>query len=1045
VCGARPRDGARFCDSCGAPLTDSEIPAEYKQVTVLFADVVRSMDIAAALGAERLREIMTGLVNRASLVVTRYGGTVDKFTGDGIMAIFGAPVALEDHAFRACLAALDLQKEAEQLAAEIEKLDGLQFQLRVGLNSGQVITGDITSSPTSYTAVGEQVGLAQRMESVAPPGGVMLSESTANLVEETVELGDRELVQVKGAREPMAARRLVGTSGRLRRRRAAETTLVGRTWELASIAGMLDEAIDGTGCVVGLVGPAGIGKSRIVREITSRATQRGVDVFTAFCESHTSDLPFHAATALLTATLDIAGMDKAAARTEVRRLVPDAQADDLLLLDDLLGIADPDMATPAIEADARRRRLMGLLDAALVARQNPTVFVVEDVHWIDEPSEAMLSSLVEVAPGTSTVILLTYRPEYRGALANVQGAQTIALRPLSATQTTALTSELLGRDSSVRDLVEHIADRAAGNPFFVEEIVRDLAERGVLEGVRAKYTCCADLSDIRVPATLQAAIAARIDRLGAAAKRTLSAASVIGTRFNPELLDGLGVTPSFDELVAAELVSHVQVSPHHEYAFKHPLIRTVAYEAQLRADRTELHRRLAGVIQAQGCGDEKAAQIAEHVEAAGDFRTAFDWHMRAGQWLTNRDIAAARASWQRARQVADLLPADEPNLQWLRIEPRTLLCASAYRGRGRIDDTGFDELRALCESAGDRRSLVIAMSGMLVTMTLFNQHVAASALATEQAGILESLDDPTLTVGLLLGAITAKIHAGDLAEAARLAQLTIDTADGDVAMGEIFAGSTPLAQATVLRGLARCCLGQPGWRADLDAANELARHSDSATRVVVLCYPLGMLLLNGALSTDDSLTAAAHSAWRTAEQLSDDFSLSMAGFAYSAASLARTGSADIAKAGLLEKVIEAAERQGNLFGVLTAQIALATYKTRLGDLDAAVALSRKVVEDTFSSGEMVLRGPATAALVEALLQRGTEDDTCEARSLVERLTAAPAEPDFALFELPLLRLRALLAQSDGDEAGYRDFRDRYRAMANALDFQGHIALAAAMD
>ncbi|GAY17300.1 cyclase [Mycobacterium sp. shizuoka-1] len=819
---------------------------------------------------------------------------------------------------------------------------------------------------------------------------------------------------------------------------------MGRTWELASIAGMLDEAIGGAGCVVGLVGPPGIGKSRIVREATTRATEREVDVFTAFCESHTSDLPFHAASALLTAAMDIAGLDKAAARAGVRSRVPDVDADDLLLLDDLLGIADPAAATPSIEPDARRRRLTGLLDAALTARNRPTVFVIEDVHWIDEPSEALLTRLVEVAPETPTVILLTYRPEYRGTLANVQGAQTITLRPLNASQTTALTSELLGRHSSVHDLVEHIADRAAGNPFFAEEIVRDLAERGVLEGVRAKYTCCADLADIRVPATLQAAIAARIDRLGPAAKRTLSAASVIGTRFNPDLLDGLGVTPVFDELVAAELVSHVQVSPHDEYAFKHPLIRTVAYEAQLKSDRVELHRRLAAVIAAQGCGDEKAAQIAEHVEASGDLRTAFDWHMRAGQWLTNRDIAAARSSWQRARQVADRLPADEPNRQSLRIEPRTLLCASAYRGRGRIDESGFDELRELCEQAGDRRSLAIAMSGMLVTMTLLNQHRTASRLAAEQVQIVESLDDPTSTVNLLLGAITAKIHVGEVDEAMRLAQHAIDTADGDVTIAEVVTGSVPLAQATVLRGLARCCLGRRGWRADLDAANELARHGDSATQVIVLCYPLGMLLLNGALRADDALTAAAHRAWRTAEQLSDDFSLSMAGFAYSAASLAQTGHADIAGAGLLENVIEATERQGNLFGLLTAQIALARYQTEVGALDAAITLSRTLVEDTFGAGEMVLRGPAVAAVVEALLQRGTDDDVCEARSLVDRLTAAPTEPGFVLFDLPLLRLRALLARSDGDDAGYRAFRDQYRSAAKKLDFQGHLALADAM-
>ncbi|WP_319437648.1 ATP-binding protein [Mycobacterium sp. RTGN5] len=1044
VCGAQPRQGARFCDTCGSSLTDSEMPAEYKQVTVLFADVVRSMDIAAALGAERLREIMTDLVNRASAVVTRYGGTVDKFTGDGIMAIFGAPAALEDHAFRACLAALDLQKEAAPLAAEIEKRDGLQFQLRVGLNSGQVITGDITSSPTSYTAVGEQVGLAQRMESVAPPGGVMLSESTANLVEGMVELGDAELVHVKGAHAPLPARRLVGALGGLRRRRATETTLVGRAWELASIAGMLDEAIDGTGCVVALVGPAGIGKSRIVWEVSARAAQLGVDVITASCESHTSDLPFHTAVALLTAAMGIAGMENAAAREHLRGQVPGVDADDLLLVDDLLGIADRGVKAPTIEADARRRRLTGLLDTALMARQRPTVFVIEDAHWIDEPSEALLTSFLEVAPQTPSVVLITYRPEYRGALANAQGAQTITLRPLSNTQTSALTSELLGQDSSVLKLADHIAERAAGNPFFAEEIVRDLAERGVLEGVRARYSCGAAIADIRVPATLQAAIAARIDRLGPAAKRTLSAASVIGSRFNAELLEGLSVTPSFSELVDAELVTRVQFTSQDDYAFKHPLIRTVAYESQLKSDRIELHRRLAAVIQTRSCGDDKAAEVAEHFEAAGDLRVAFDWRMRAGQWLTNRDIAAARASWQRARQVADRLPADTPDHLALRIAPRTLLCASAYRGGGRIDDTGFDELRALCEQAGDKRSLAIAMAGLPVTMSLLNRHRDAVLLADELEELVDSINDALLTVGLLHGVITARLHGGEIQAAARAAQRVIDAAAGDATMGELLIGS-PLAQATMLRGVARCVLGQPGWREDFAEAIAMARSSDPVTRAIVVSYPSGMLFLNGVFVADDTFVAAVRDAFDTAEQSGDDFTLGMAGFAYGAASMARGEPDPAVGAQILEEVLESGALQQNAFGALPPGIALATHRARFGNVDGAVRMSRVLVDDSFGSGEMILRGPATVALVEALLQRGAEDDVREARTVVDRLAAVPTDPGFALFALPLLRLRALLARSDGHEDGYREFRDQYRTMANALDYQGHMALAEAMD
>src|SRR6201987_4243340 len=205
--GTEPRENAGFCHGCGSPLSRS---AEYKQVTVLFADVVHSMDIAAAVGAERLREIMTELVNRAAVVVERYGGTVNQFTGDGIMAVFGAPVALEDHAVRACLAALGIQEEAKRLAAGVHDRDGIDLRLRVGLNSGQVIAGEIGSGPFGYTAIGEQVGMAQRMESVAAPGAVMLSASTARLVDDMAALGESELVQIKGAEEPVAAYRLLG-------------------------------------------------------------------------------------------------------------------------------------------------------------------------------------------------------------------------------------------------------------------------------------------------------------------------------------------------------------------------------------------------------------------------------------------------------------------------------------------------------------------------------------------------------------------------------------------------------------------------------------------------------------------------------------------------------------------------------------------------------------------------------------------------------------------------------------------------------------------
>src|SRR5262249_52026333 len=226
-------------------MTPAATSGEYKQVTVLFADVVHSMDLAATVGPERLREIMADLADRCAAAVQRYGGTVDKFTGDGIMAVFGAPVALEDHAVRACLAALGVQEEAKRVAVDVRERDGVELRLRVGLNSGEVIAGEIGSGAFGYTAVGEQGGMAQRMEPVAPPGGVMLSASTARLVDGAATLGDTELVQIKGADAPLPARRLLGMGDGPRAVRRAESSLVGRQWEMSAVEGLLDRAIGG--------------------------------------------------------------------------------------------------------------------------------------------------------------------------------------------------------------------------------------------------------------------------------------------------------------------------------------------------------------------------------------------------------------------------------------------------------------------------------------------------------------------------------------------------------------------------------------------------------------------------------------------------------------------------------------------------------------------------------------------------------------------------------------------------------------------------------
>jgi adenylate cyclase len=1046
ACGTELPPNSKFCNECGAAVSAAAEPAEYKQVTVLFADVVHSMDIAAAVGAERWREIMAELVGRSARVVQRWGGVVDKFTGDGIMAVFGAPVALEDHAFRACSAALDIQEEAARLSAEIQRRDGVELRLRVGLNSGEVIAGDVGAGALGYTAIGEQVGMAQRMESVAPPGGVMLSTSTARLVEDAVELTEPELVRIKGAKEPVVACRLTAKTAQREHSRRNDPTLVGRGWELNTIAGILDEAIGGVGGVIGILGPPGIGKSRIVRESAALAGNRGVEVFTTYCESHTIDIPFHAVAGLLRAGLGVDDLDSEEARARIRARIPRADPEDLLLLDDLLGVADPDIELPDIEADARRRRLTALVNAASVARPEPALYLIEDAHWIDEVSESMLADFLAVIPHTHSMVLITYRPEYRGALATMPGAQTIALRPLSTAQSATLIGELLGTDSSVHGLVERIAERAAGNPFFAEEIVRDLAERGAIRGARGSYLLDGDGAEIRVPATLQAAIAARVDRLSPAAKRTLSAASVIGSRFSPDLITGLGIDPALDELIKAELVDQVGFTPRAEYAFRHPVIRTVAYESQLKSDRAELHRRLAGAIEQREPDslDENAALIAEHLEAAGDLHAAFDWHMRAGTWLTHRDITAARASWQRARHVADQMPDAETDRAAMRIAPRTMLCASAFLAGGSMADTGFDELRELAGGAGDKVSLAMGMTGWVSALVVHARFHEASRLASELTSLLESIGDPTFTLGLLYATLTPKLFSLEMAETLRLAQRMIDLADGDPGKGNLIIGS-PLAVAIVLRGCARCCLGDQRWRADMDTAVTMGRAFDATTLALILVFKYGVTIPNGVVLPDAAALQETAELLEIAEQSGDNFTLACARFVRGLTLVAHNGAQRADGFTFLAAARDAAVQER--FTMIAAAIidtVFAEEKALAGDLDGAIELSRAALEREFASGGSTYVGPSTAALVYTVLRRGADTDLQEARAAIDRLAAVPTEPGYVMHEIHLLRLRALLARAHGDQTAFRQFMDRYRDMATSLGFQGHIAMAEAM-
>jgi class 3 adenylate cyclase len=1047
ICRAELRSNAKFCDKCGGPVAVSGTLAEYKQVTVLFADVVHSMDIAAAVGAERWREIVTELLNRSSTVVRRYGGRVDKFTGDGMMAVFGAPAALEDHALRACLAALAIQDEAKLLAVEVDRRDGVDLRLRIGLNSGEVIAGQVGSAALGYTAVGEQVGMAQRMESVAPPSGVVLSETTARLVEGVAVLGQPEMVQIKGD-DLVPTRRLMDVAAQRQQTSPSFSTLVGREWELGTLAAMLDRSMGGRGSVVGVTGPPGIGKTRLAREAVQLAKDRGVEVFVTFCESHASDVPFRVVARLLRDVGQLSGLDDQAARARVRAKFPDADPQDLLLLHDLLGIADPDVELPKIDPDARRRRLTALINTAQLARTQPAIFIVEDAHWIDEASESMLADFVAVFPQTHSLLLITYRPEYHGAMHHVAGAQTIALVPLSKSETSMLVAELLGPDPSVGEIAEIIAARSAGNPFFAEEIARELAERGVLLGQRGGYACRTDVAAVGVPATLQVAIAARIDRLSPAAKHTLAAAAVIGSRFRYDLLASLGIDPCVDELVDAELIDQVRFTPDAEYAFRHPLIRTVAYESQLKSDRAQTHRQLAAMIEAYEpeSVEQYAALIAEHLEAAGDGHAAFGWHMRAATWATNRDIAAARLSWERARKIADALSTEDPHRTAMRIAPRTMLCGIAWRVHAHAAGDRFDELRALCADSGDKASLAIATAGLVMDHAHQARMREASQLASEAWALAESVGDPTLTVGLSMPLLFAKMENSKWSDVLQSSQTVIDLADGDPSKGNFIIGS-PLALAYATRALARIYLGRPGWPDDLEHGLAMARSADPMSYALVVAYIYNPGIPLGVLKADDRAVRETEDALRIVERSGDDLALAFTQMALGVALVNRQTAQERDRGQkLLAEVSDVFLRRGHNLGELPiVNVYLARERARSGDRDDAISLVRAAVDDLFREGQLLAWGAqATGVLVEIMLDRGTDADVAEAEAAIERLAAAPTDDSLAVRDIWLLRLQALLARAHDDAAAYAHFRDRHREMARALEFDGHIAWAEAM-
>ena len=654
----------------------ADLDGERKQVTVLFADVIGSMDLAEQTDPEVWRGIMERFFAILCDGVHRFEGTVDKFTGDGIMALFGAPVAHEDHAQRACWAALALQSELASYAAEVRRSEGLSFSVRMGINSGEVVVGAIGEDlRVEYTAIGHTVGLAQRMESLAEPGRAYITDHTAKLVAGYLGFDDLGEYDVKGASGPIRVHALAGAGGARSRldisRARGFTRFVGREDELAVLEAALEQSRSGSsGVVVGVVGEAGVGKSRLCNEFAERCRRRGIPVYEAQGQAHGQAIPFLPVLQYMRSYFEVAEHDSdQRAREKIAGrllLLDDAFAESLPLVFDFLAVPDPYRPAPRMDPDARQRALLEMVKRLVHASSNrePGVNLFEDVHWIDPGSELFLTQVVEALPGASNLTIVNFRPEYSADWMRKSYYRQISLLPLGAEAITTLLVDLLGEDPSLNGLPAVIRERTAGNPFFIEEVVRGLVEAGNLEGARGAYRLVRPVDDAAVPPTVNAILSARIDRLSEREKALLQSAAVVGTELaRPILARAAGLSEDELEqplraLIAAEFLYEQELYPEAVYCFKHPLTQEVAYRSQLGERRALVHRRVAETIEELYPDrlDERAAMVAQHWEAAGDALAAARWHARAAVWAGLSDISQAVRHWQKVSELVQGLP-----------------------------------------------------------------------------------------------------------------------------------------------------------------------------------------------------------------------------------------------------------------------------------------------------------------------------------------------------------------------------------------------------
>jgi class 3 adenylate cyclase/tetratricopeptide (TPR) repeat protein len=628
---------------------------------VLFADLKGSMELLADRDPEEARRILDPVLERMMEAVHRYEGTVNQVMGDGVMAVFGAPLAHEDHGVRACYAALRMQESIKQYAEEVRRAEGVTVQVRVGLNSGEVVVRSIGSDlHMDYTAVGQTTHLAARMEQLATPGSILLTAGTLQLVEGYVQVRSLGPTPVKGLSEPVEVYEVLGAGSTRTRLQAAAarglTRFVGRDTELETLRQTLERAGSGHGQIVALTGEPGVGKSRLVWEFTHSHRTQGWLVLESGSVSYGKATSWLPVLDLLKAYCGIEAAD------DLRRM-RERLTGKLLTLDPalqptlspllaLLDVPVEDTAWQALDPPQRRQRTLDAVKRLLLreSQEQPLLLVCEDLHWIDTETQALLDSLVDRLPTARILLLVNYRPEYEHTWHRKTYYQQLRLDPLPPESADQLLRALVGDDASLVPLKRLLIERTEGNPFFLEESVRTLIETGVLVSELGACRLAKPIESTQVPATVQAVLAARIDRLAPEDKRLLQAAAVIGKDVPYALVEAIaelpedGLRQGLARLQAAEFVYEAALFPDVEYTFKHALTHEVAYGGLLGERRRALHARIVAVIETL-----YPDRQAEHVERLAHHAVRAElWDKAIGYLRQAGTKAAARSAHREA-------------------------------------------------------------------------------------------------------------------------------------------------------------------------------------------------------------------------------------------------------------------------------------------------------------------------------------------------------------------------------------------------------------